>query len=95
MNNPEIHHPRCSWLVESCGVVLLDREHGAFGCVPYPAAAVWDFMVRGYALEKIAALLRPIAHFSDQESTRTYAESCFKTWEAAGFIECQQNTADV
>jgi hypothetical protein len=74
------------WLVESSGILIVHPRRGAYCCLPYPAAAVWDFVSRGYRLPKIVKMTQYIGGFQDAAATEGYVAECLTAWANAGLV---------
>lgn len=53
--------PGVRWAVETRGLTLFHANQGAFSCIPYPFAAVWDLLHRGYRLDDATRMMSHIA----------------------------------
>lgn len=53
--------PGVRWAVETRGLTLFRADLGAFCCVPYPFAALWDLLHRGYRFEDATRMMCHIA----------------------------------
>ncbi len=77
---------RVGWVVQSGGIDLVDVRGGHLATLRYPEAAVWDFLVKGYARERCATLLAGITGI-DFSRALSAVEQCRSEWEARGYIE--------
>jgi hypothetical protein len=77
--------PGVKWAVETCGLTLFLPEHGACCCIPYPLAATWDLLHRGYRLDEAIRLTSQIAGVSLDEARRRVT-TAFADWVALGVL---------
>jgi hypothetical protein len=76
------------WAVESDGV-LVTNGTGMAHRIGYPEAAVWDWMTRGYPLEKVLVLIGYVASLEPSGARELVAEALC-TWDRMGLLttEC-------
>lgn len=72
------------WVVEKRGITLVTSE-GAVCQLIYPAAAVWDLMVRGYRFPKLVDMLCHIAAIDHGEAVALVRQS-LEEWVSAGYL---------
>ena len=78
--------PDVKWVVETYGVLIVDPHKGACCSLPYPSAAVWDLVSRGYSSAKIATMILYIGDFSGLAAAEDYVTDCLLTWANAGWL---------
>jgi hypothetical protein len=88
-NQPEMKRYRCAphvkWAVERRGLTLVDAERGAFFCLCYPCAALWDLLTRGYRFEDAVSLTAQVAGMS-VEATHKHVARLVEDWIALGLF---------
>ncbi len=67
------------WTVETRGLAMYSPERGVFCCLPYPFAAIWDLVSRGYAFNHMVELMRHISGL-DQTATRELVLRTLRNW---------------
>ena len=77
---------RALWLVERSGVELIDPVSAKREFLPYPLAAIWDLLTRGYGEPEIRSMVALIADMSPGESA-ALAASALESWRREGWIE--------
>jgi hypothetical protein len=73
------------WVVETAGLTLFRSVAGAFLCVPYPYAAVWDLIQRGYQRNDAVRLTGHIAGVPTGEARRL-VDQAIRDWKAMGLL---------
>jgi hypothetical protein len=58
--------PGLSWCVEEGGVTILPQD-GPEAFLPYPEAALWDFVARNLPAERVVRMLRAISGECEME----------------------------
>ena len=81
-----VARPRVGWVVQNEGIGLIDVDGADLGSIPYPYAAVWDFLVKGYSVERCVSLFAVMAGV-DLEKARTSVGLCLSSWEKRRYIE--------
>lgn len=84
------HKPSKSamWLVESRGVELFDAKSGKRESLPYPQAAIWDLLVRGYGVEAIGPMVELIGGIAPAQAAALVAGS-LEDWIRGGWLEAE------
>jgi hypothetical protein len=78
--------PDVKWVVETFGILIVDPQKGAYCSLPYPSAAVWDLVIRGYSPSKIATMMQYIGGFPETAAAENYVTECLVTWANAGWL---------
>jgi len=78
--------PDVKWVVETRGILIAHPDRGAYCSLPYPAAAVWDFLSRGYGARKISEMIKYIGGFEAATEAELYVTECLETWISAGLV---------
>jgi hypothetical protein len=71
--------------VETRGLTLFHSQAGAFCCIPYPFAAIWDLLVRGYDFDDLARLTGYVAGTSPEEASRLVTQA-IDGWVSLGVL---------
>lgn len=88
--------PDMRWVIETYGILIIDPHKGAYCSVPYPSAAVWDFLSRGYSPSKIGKMIRHIGSFTDTVTAENFVSDCLTTWANLGWLRmAARGDADV
>jgi len=83
---PGIHFaPSVRWAVETRGLTLFHADLGAFCCIPYPYAAIWDLLHRGYRFDEAARMMQHIADVSPT-TARNLMLNALKGWLEQGVL---------
>jgi hypothetical protein len=77
--------PGVSWVVESDGILLLNRGTGRILRLGYPEAAVWDLASRDGSIERIVPKLGRVASCGDREARRIVT-GCMEAWIGGGWL---------
>lgn len=84
---------RCSadlhWTAERGAVHLEAPGRGLSLTLHYPDTALWDFVVRGIAEDRAAAMLTHIAGFADAVAAVQFMRARLEDWRRQGLIEPQ------
>jgi hypothetical protein len=78
--------PRVGWIVQNQGVTLMDADGACLESIPYPQAAVWDSLVKGYSLERCVSLFAVVAGVDSGRAGTSVAE-CLSSWTEQRYIE--------
>ena len=78
--------PRVGWIVQNEGIGLIDADGATLGLISYPYAAVWDFLVKGYSMERCVSLFAAMAGV-DLERAETTIGQCLSRWEEERYLE--------
>ena len=74
------------WVVETRGLTLFRADLGAFCGVPYPFAAIWDLLQRGYRIEDTARLTGYIAAVPPDRA-RDLVLRAIRGWVTLGVLD--------
>ena len=77
-------HPQLRWQITQRGVRLFLNSETVF--LEYPQAAIWDFISRGYQLDKTKQLLQHIAAL-DVDDTDKLVTEAVQSWLTNKYIE--------
>lgn len=76
--------PNVGWAVETWGLLLSDgRENPHW--LPYPQAAIWDLISRGYPTAKVCSMLTHIAAL-DSATAETLVWESLEVWTQRGLL---------
>ena len=81
-----------SWTVETTGLLLMRPGSGVCCRLAYPEAAIWDFVTRGYDLQRVARMIRHIGGFPDDSAAEKYVRDRLRSWLEAGFLVVNKST---
>ena len=73
------------WSVETQGLLLIDRE-GVNHWLPYPQAALWDFISRCRSLDKMKSMLSSIASL-DSRACEDFMLESIGEWVKLGLLD--------
>ena len=76
--------PEVTWTVETQDI-LVRAGKGSTHRVPYPEAALWDLISRGYRLDKVVPMMGHIASL-EAETARQLVLDTLEQWTACGFF---------
>jgi hypothetical protein len=79
-------NPALRWRVESDRILVARVPGGVVATIDYPAAAVWDFVVRGYDRARIARMMRHIAGFTDDQAALAFTSTVIDEWRLRELI---------
>lgn len=77
--------PQLKWSVERRGLTLVDSQRGAFFCLSYPCAALWDLLARGYRIDEAVRLTAFVAGTS-VDLAQSRVTRAFEDWIALGLF---------
>jgi hypothetical protein len=75
-----------SWVVEGRGVRVLDEVARHAETLDYPAAALWELLLRGHDSGEAAAMLSWISGVP-VEQARDEVAGCVRRWRVAGWLQ--------
>jgi hypothetical protein len=78
--------PELSWAVEAGGVTVSRGLEGVQRTIGYPAAALWDFVARGYGFERCVRMVRHIGGFADEGAATEFVSQQLTAWLTTGLI---------
>lgn len=61
-------NPCISYCVDSADIKILNKTTHTCFTLPYPQAAIWDFIIKGYSLPRIVKLTSAIAHIDQSHA---------------------------
>ncbi len=76
--------PGVEWRAEADGIMVVSPR--LTFKLPYPEAALWDFVVRGLAQDRMAAMLQHIGGFPDSTAASAFVDRCLSEWRARKLI---------
>ena len=83
--------PQTWWVVQPDGILLIREDTQAFDRVAYPAAALWDCMVRGQTYAQTVRLLHAMTA-GEKSAVEQFIATQLAIWLEHGWL-CRQPEA--
>ena len=77
------------WTVEHNGIRIFNRQSDRHYVLEYPAAAVWDLLIRKRSIAQLIPILRAIQQVSAGEAA-ALVQQCLYEWHERGLIEIEE-----
>lgn len=78
--------PNVTWTVDAGCVQLVSVSRGVLARLPYPDAALWDFVVRGVDGSRTIAMMKHIGGFTDDDAVSSFIDARLREWVRKGWI---------
>jgi hypothetical protein len=82
----EFHsHPHVSWIVETRGIHIINKQTNRTCFLNYPRAAIWDLMTRDNSFDRIITFISIISSVNRIKARQLVCESV-EEWIKKGFL---------